>query len=146
MRPLRQITGETHFNEVSLDEVRVPVANVVGDLKDGWRVARTMLAFERQALGNLGGGGGGGGFAALIEEAGRRDLASRPVLRDHLIQLRIRQMVLRYLSAYLQAKAKTNGWQRGCGLVAQVGHGSTGAAVSARRRRGLGSARHCLEP
>ncbi len=117
VRPLRQITGETHFNEVSLDEVRVPVANVVGDLKDGWRVARTMLAFERQALGNLGGGGGGGGFAALIEEAGRRDLASRPVLRDHLIQLRIRQMVLRYLSAYLQAKAKTNG---GSGAAASL--------------------------
>jgi alkylation response protein AidB-like acyl-CoA dehydrogenase len=109
VRPLRQITGETHFNEVFLDEVRVPVANVVGDINDGWRVARTMLAFERQALGNVGGSGGGGGFAALIEEAGRRDLASRPVLRDHLVQLRIRQMILRYLSAYLQAKAKASG-------------------------------------
>ena len=107
VRPLRQITGETHFNEVFLDEVRVPVANVVGDVNDGWRVARTMLAFERQALGNVGGGGGGGGFMALIEEAERRGLDSRPVLRDHLVQLRIRQMVLRYLSAYLQAKAKT---------------------------------------
>ncbi len=108
VKPLRQITGETHFNEVFLDEVRVPVANVVGEVNDGWRVARTMLAFERQALGNVGGGGGGGGFAALIEEAERRGLGSRPVLRDHLVQLRIRQMVLRYLSASLQAKAKTD--------------------------------------
>jgi alkylation response protein AidB-like acyl-CoA dehydrogenase len=107
VRPLRQITGESHFNEVFLDEVRVPVANAVGEVNDGWRVARTMLAFERQALGGMGSGGGGkGGFAGLADEARRHDLAGRPVLRDHLVQLRIRQIVLRHLGGYLQVRAK----------------------------------------
>jgi len=45
-------------------------------------------------------------YFTMLEEAKRRDLAHRPVLRDHLVQLRIRQMVLRNLTAYLQVKAK----------------------------------------
>jgi alkylation response protein AidB-like acyl-CoA dehydrogenase len=108
VRPLRQLTGETHFNEVFLDGVRVHATNVLGDEHGGWRVARTMLSFERQALGGLGAGGGGkGGFALLAEEAARRGVADRPVVRDHLAQLRIHQMVLRHLSSYLQAKSRS---------------------------------------
>jgi alkylation response protein AidB-like acyl-CoA dehydrogenase len=107
VRPLRQLTGDAHFNEVFLEGVRVPAANVLGAVDDGWRVARTMLAFERQALGGLGSGGGGkGGFAALAAEAKRRGVAERPVLRDHLVQLRIEQTVLRHLSGYLQATSR----------------------------------------
>ncbi|MGO9856510.1 MAG: acyl-CoA dehydrogenase family protein [Acidimicrobiales bacterium] len=107
VRPLRQITGESHFNEVFLDAVRVPATNVIGEVGDGWRVARTMLAFERQALGALGSGGGGkGGFAALAAEARRRGLSERPAVRDRLVRLRIRQMVLRHLTGYLQVRAR----------------------------------------
>lgn len=104
VRPLRQMTGDAHFNEVFLDGVRVPVANVLGDVHDGWRVARTMLAFERTALGGMGSSGGGrGGIAALIDEARARDLASQPEVRQRLADLRIRQMVLRHLARYLEA-------------------------------------------
>jgi alkylation response protein AidB-like acyl-CoA dehydrogenase len=106
VRPLRQMTGDAHFNEVFLDAVRVPAANALGETHGGWRVARTMLAFERQALGGMGSGGGGrGGFNALVTEARSRELTAQPDVRQRLADLRIRQMVLRHLSGYLAAKS-----------------------------------------
>ena len=54
IRPLRQITGDAHFNEVFFDEVRVPVDEPVGDEHEGWRVARTTMMNERFAAGAMG--------------------------------------------------------------------------------------------
>jgi len=50
VRPLRQITGEAEFNEVFFDNVRVPADNLVGRLNEGWSVAITTLAYERDLL------------------------------------------------------------------------------------------------
>jgi alkylation response protein AidB-like acyl-CoA dehydrogenase len=47
VRPLRQITGESEFNEVFFDEVPVPAGNLIGRENEGWRVAGTTLANER---------------------------------------------------------------------------------------------------
>ena len=50
IRPLREITGDSLFNEVFLDNVFVPGEMVVGAVNDGWRLARTTLANERIAM------------------------------------------------------------------------------------------------
>jgi alkylation response protein AidB-like acyl-CoA dehydrogenase len=47
VKPLRQMTGESEFNEMFFDEVRVPRANLLGPLNEGWRVATTTLMNER---------------------------------------------------------------------------------------------------
>jgi len=47
VRPMRTLTGESEFSEMFLDEVRIPVENVVGAENDGWRVAMVTFGFER---------------------------------------------------------------------------------------------------
>ena len=47
VRPLRQISGDEDFNEVFFDDVRVPRANVVGEIDEGWEIAITCLMHER---------------------------------------------------------------------------------------------------
>jgi alkylation response protein AidB-like acyl-CoA dehydrogenase len=49
VRPLRQITGDSEFSEVFLDDVEVPAENLIGPEHEGWRVAKTTLANERAA-------------------------------------------------------------------------------------------------
>jgi alkylation response protein AidB-like acyl-CoA dehydrogenase len=50
IRPLRQINGDAHFNEVFLDGVRIPADQVIGDVDQGWSVAVTTLSNERVAI------------------------------------------------------------------------------------------------
>ncbi|TDB97841.1 acyl-CoA dehydrogenase [Actinomadura sp. 7K534] len=67
IRPLRELTGDTLFNEVFLDGVFIPDALLVGDPGDGWKLARTTLANERVSLSNDSSLGSGG--EALLELA-----------------------------------------------------------------------------
>jgi alkylation response protein AidB-like acyl-CoA dehydrogenase len=61
VRPLKEMTGGATFNEVFFTDARVPHENVIGAVDDGWGVAVTTLAHERNSLGAGGMGGFGGG-------------------------------------------------------------------------------------
>ncbi len=52
-RPIRQLTGDTHFGELFLHEARVPGENIVGAENEGWQVAMHSLAHERLLSGNV---------------------------------------------------------------------------------------------
>lgn len=54
VRPLTEMTGRALFNEVFIDEARVPHANIIGEENMGWSVANTTLMFERASLGSAG--------------------------------------------------------------------------------------------
>jgi alkylation response protein AidB-like acyl-CoA dehydrogenase len=97
VRPLRQINGATHFNEVFLDEVRIPAANVVGAVDEGWGVTMTTLANERTAIG---GGGGGATLPALRELLGPDGAGA--VARQELVDFHIRTELLKYLGWRVQ--------------------------------------------
>ncbi len=64
VKPLREITGDSHFNEVFFDGVFVPDSDVVGDVNRGWLVARATLGNERISIG----GGSSTTIAFSIED------------------------------------------------------------------------------
>jgi alkylation response protein AidB-like acyl-CoA dehydrogenase len=74
VRPLREMTGRALFNEVFINEARVPADALIGGLHNGWAVANTTLAYERAGLG-AGGGSAGASLATPGTVAG--DLARR---------------------------------------------------------------------
>jgi alkylation response protein AidB-like acyl-CoA dehydrogenase len=98
IRPLRQITGEAEFNELFIEEARIPDANVVGGEGNGWKVALTTLMNERAGL----------GFALqvrlrqllddLFAEAGTRGLLEDPLYADALAELHVRTETIRLLA------------------------------------------------
>jgi alkylation response protein AidB-like acyl-CoA dehydrogenase len=97
VRPLRQITGEAEFNEVYMTDVRVPDADRIGDVGEGWRVAMTTLMNERTSIG--GGGGaparGSGAIAEAIRIWNEQVADKHPAARDRLMQLWIEAEALR---------------------------------------------------
>jgi alkylation response protein AidB-like acyl-CoA dehydrogenase len=99
VRPLVQITGVAHFNEVFLTDVRIPAENVLGDVNNGWRVAQTTLGNERAMIG---GAQGGRQLDDIIALAQRMGLSNDPVVRQQLAQTVIRAGVIKYMGFRLR--------------------------------------------
>lgn len=96
VRPLRDLTGAATFTEIFFEDVRVPVANRVGEENEGWRLARTSLGHERAA--------GAMSQAAryrrvvteLVALAGERGLLADPLVRDRLADFEVRVQIMRH--------------------------------------------------
>ncbi len=91
VRPLRQMTGESEFNEVFFHDVRVPAENALGKVGEGWKVAIGTLMHERATL--------GAGmqiaytrqFDRLVEIARKLDRNGRPASQDPVIRQKLAQ-------------------------------------------------------
>ncbi len=94
VRPIRQITGAEHFNEVFLTGVRVPHEHVVGGEHKGWAVARTVLGREATMVGST---VNGANAAALVELARATGRASDAVVRQWLAQAHIEERILGFM-------------------------------------------------
>jgi alkylation response protein AidB-like acyl-CoA dehydrogenase len=100
VRPLHQITGEAEFNEVFLNDVRIPAEWTFGAEGDGWKVAITTLMNERSAIGGATSRKGGGSIGALVDlwkarEPGSLSPAAEAILRDRVARLYIESELLR---------------------------------------------------
>jgi alkylation response protein AidB-like acyl-CoA dehydrogenase len=97
-RTIRQMDGEAMFNEVFLDDVRIPAENLVGQEHDGWRLAKVTLGNERVSLSGEGALWGIGPTADdLLDLARAAGGVEDAVLRQKLASLYIEQEVLRLI-------------------------------------------------
>ncbi len=88
IRPIHQIDGGVHFNEIFFTDVRIPATNLVGPLNEGWRLATAMLMYERVAIGTGSTSGVSHPMAdRLVREARRRGRLDDPVVRQDLMRL-----------------------------------------------------------
>ena len=94
VRPLYQITGEAEFNEVYFTDARIPDAERLGDVGEGWGVSLTTLMNERVSIGGQV-SPRGGGFIGEVVKLWKTRGHSDPALRDHLMQLWTRAEVQR---------------------------------------------------
>ncbi len=141
VRPLKQITGDAEFNEVFLTDVRIPDSYRVGEVGEGWRIARTTLMNERVALSGLGEAGGSrkDPFQSFLESVPER---TSPLVRDRLAQLYIDQevkSVTAFRAAAARAAGRPPGPEGGVGKVfnAELNQRRTEAAIDAAGLAGV---------
>jgi alkylation response protein AidB-like acyl-CoA dehydrogenase len=129
IRPLRQITGESNFNEVFFEDVHIPAEHLVGDVNDGWRASITTLMNERVSIGSS--GGDRDPIEPFVRAVRERGLDGDEVTRDEIASLFVRQRVQRYLGMRLKESLRAGVSPGPLGSVAKL-HGSTIAERSSR--------------
>jgi alkylation response protein AidB-like acyl-CoA dehydrogenase len=128
VRALRHIGGEVDFNEVFLDDVRIPDAYRVGATGDGWRVAGSTLAGERQMVSGSGSGGvdriGGSGVDRIIERAVELGRTGDAVVRQQLMQLYSEERIRDWTNQRVRASVRAGGTPGPAGSIGKVHQGS----------------------
>jgi acyl-CoA dehydrogenase len=102
VRPLRQMTGEAHFNEVFFDDVRIPSSDVIGTVNGGWTVTRASMTNERAYIGAR--ATAAPIFPRLIALAQELGITDDQQTRQRLAHCYTREMVLRYLQMRTQTR------------------------------------------
>ncbi len=125
VRPLYQITGEAEFNEVFFNDVRIPHANVLGKVGQGWHVAITTLMNERTALGGGSSQRASGPIKVLMglwKERGKASAEDAAVTRDRITKLYVESELLRLTSARARAGQRSGnpGPEGSVGKLAQA--------------------------
>jgi alkylation response protein AidB-like acyl-CoA dehydrogenase len=95
VKPLRQMTGEAEFNEVYFTDVRIPDAERLGDVGEGWRVSLTTLMNERVSIGGTIAPRGSGYIGEAVRLFQKNCSATDGVRRERLMQLWSKAEVLR---------------------------------------------------
>lgn len=85
IRPIKQSNGDSSFNEVYFDNVRIPDAQRLGEVGDGWSVSLTTLMNERLAIG----GGMVTGFSELKELVDELVIASGPAIENQAVRSKL---------------------------------------------------------
>ncbi len=110
VRPIRQMSGGTSFNEIFFTDMRIPDGLRLGALGAGWQVTLTMLSFERNQSGSK--AGVGGSWEQLLMLARLREPAVDPVMAQELVGVYIHERV-RELTRRRAAQARANGSEVG---------------------------------
>ena len=144
VRPLRHIGGEIDFNEVFLDGVRVPDSWRIGAAGEGWRVAGSSLAGERQMVSGAGSGGvdriGGAGVAQLIDRAEHLARADEPVIRRRLMSVYCEEKVRDWTNQRVRAVIRAGGTAGAAASIGKVHQGALNQRIQLVAADLLGSA------
>ncbi|MDH6291329.1 acyl-CoA dehydrogenase family protein [Rhodococcus opacus] len=123
VRPLKQMSGDSDFNEVFLDNVRVPKDNLLGELNDGWAVLGKMLTHERIALsaGTISSSMVSDEFDALLALAQARGVVNRPDVRHVLSEIYMQQKLLDFTGIRMRRALDAKAPMGPVGSIGKIG-------------------------